>query len=190
MSTRPERAYEIAARAAAPPGAGGASLNLEIEVREVMSAPPRDPLGEAEHQGVGGAVRAAWIAPENAPLRNPNSSVSARVSGSAPQLTATKLPVRPAIAWTARATSSLPGRSRPRSGSRRRCGRRRRGRRSRRPGRAGRSRGRRAARGRWTGRSRGGSARRPGARSGTGRTCGRAGARRRRTGRPAGGAFR
>ena len=41
---RPERAYEIAARASAAPGPGGAPLNLAIEVREVMSAPPRDPL--------------------------------------------------------------------------------------------------------------------------------------------------
>ena len=37
---RPERAYEIAARASACPGPGGAPLNMSIEVREVMSAPP------------------------------------------------------------------------------------------------------------------------------------------------------
>jgi hypothetical protein len=37
---RPERAYEIAARASAAPGPGGAPLNMAIEVREVMSAPP------------------------------------------------------------------------------------------------------------------------------------------------------
>jgi len=37
---RPERAYEIAARASAAPGQGGAPLNMAIEVREVMSAPP------------------------------------------------------------------------------------------------------------------------------------------------------
>jgi hypothetical protein len=36
----PQRAYEIAARASAAPGPGGAPLNLRIEVREVMSAPP------------------------------------------------------------------------------------------------------------------------------------------------------
>ena len=36
----PERAYEIAAEASAAPGKGGAPLNLAIEVREVMSAPP------------------------------------------------------------------------------------------------------------------------------------------------------
>jgi hypothetical protein len=36
----PERAYEIAARASAAPGKGGAPLNMPIEVREVMSAPP------------------------------------------------------------------------------------------------------------------------------------------------------
>ena len=36
----PERAYEIAARASACPGPGGAPLNMPIEVREVMSAPP------------------------------------------------------------------------------------------------------------------------------------------------------
>lgn len=33
----PERAYEIAARASAAPGAGGAPLNMPIEVRRVMS---------------------------------------------------------------------------------------------------------------------------------------------------------
>jgi len=38
----PERAYEIAARASAAPGPGGAPLNMPIEVREVMSAPPVD----------------------------------------------------------------------------------------------------------------------------------------------------
>lgn len=37
---RPERAYEIAARASAAPGPGGAPLNMPIEVRQVMSAPP------------------------------------------------------------------------------------------------------------------------------------------------------
>jgi hypothetical protein len=37
---RPERAYEIAARASAAPGPGGKPLNMPIEVREVMSAPP------------------------------------------------------------------------------------------------------------------------------------------------------
>ena len=36
----PERAYEIAARASAAPGRGGVPLNMPIEVREVMSAPP------------------------------------------------------------------------------------------------------------------------------------------------------
>jgi hypothetical protein len=36
----PQRAYEIAARASAAPGPGGAPLNMAIEVREVMSAPP------------------------------------------------------------------------------------------------------------------------------------------------------
>jgi hypothetical protein len=35
-----QRAYEIAARASAAPGPGGKPLNLPIEVREVMSAPP------------------------------------------------------------------------------------------------------------------------------------------------------
>ncbi len=37
----PERAYEIAARASAAPGPGGAPLNMPIEVREVMAGPPR-----------------------------------------------------------------------------------------------------------------------------------------------------
>lgn len=41
---RPERAYEIAARASVAPGPGGTPLNLVIEVREVMGAPPRDAL--------------------------------------------------------------------------------------------------------------------------------------------------
>jgi len=36
----PERAYEIAARASACPGAGGKPLNMPIEVRQVMSGPP------------------------------------------------------------------------------------------------------------------------------------------------------
>ena len=36
----PKRAYEIAAAASAAPGKGGVSLNMPIEVREVMSAPP------------------------------------------------------------------------------------------------------------------------------------------------------
>ena len=36
----PERAYEIAARASAAPGPGGAPLNMPIEVRPVMSGPP------------------------------------------------------------------------------------------------------------------------------------------------------
>ena len=38
----PERAYAIAARASAAPGPGGAPLNMPIEVRQVMSAPPVD----------------------------------------------------------------------------------------------------------------------------------------------------
>ena len=38
----PERAYEIAARASAAPGPGGAPLNMPIEVRRVGSAPPAD----------------------------------------------------------------------------------------------------------------------------------------------------
>lgn len=36
----PQRAYELAARASAAPGPGGAPINMPIEVREVMSAPP------------------------------------------------------------------------------------------------------------------------------------------------------
>src|SRR5690349_23314230 len=36
----PERAYAIAARISAAPGPGGAPLNMPIEVRPVMSAPP------------------------------------------------------------------------------------------------------------------------------------------------------
>ena len=39
---KPERAYEIAAEASAAPGPGGAPLNMPIEVRGVMSAPPND----------------------------------------------------------------------------------------------------------------------------------------------------
>ena len=35
-----ERAYAIAARASAAPGKGGVPLNMPIEVRQVMSAPP------------------------------------------------------------------------------------------------------------------------------------------------------
>ena len=37
---KPERAYEIAARASAAPGPGGKPLNMPIEVRQVMSGPP------------------------------------------------------------------------------------------------------------------------------------------------------
>ena len=35
-----ERAYALAARASAAPGKGGAPLQIPIEVRQVMSAPP------------------------------------------------------------------------------------------------------------------------------------------------------
>jgi hypothetical protein len=38
----PERAYELAAKASAAPGHGGKPLNMPIEVRQVMSAPPVD----------------------------------------------------------------------------------------------------------------------------------------------------
>ena len=38
----PEQAYKIAARASAAPGAGGAPMNMPIEVREVMSGPPKE----------------------------------------------------------------------------------------------------------------------------------------------------
>ena len=38
----PERAYEIAARASAAPGTGGAPMNMPIEVRQVMSGPPEE----------------------------------------------------------------------------------------------------------------------------------------------------
>ena len=37
----PERAYAIAARASAAPGPGGAPMNMWIEVRPIMSAPPK-----------------------------------------------------------------------------------------------------------------------------------------------------
>ena len=40
----PQRAYEIAARASAAPGQGGAPMNMPIEVRQVMSGPPEDLL--------------------------------------------------------------------------------------------------------------------------------------------------
>lgn len=36
----PERAYELAAKASAAPGPGGKPMNMNVEVREVMSAPP------------------------------------------------------------------------------------------------------------------------------------------------------
>jgi hypothetical protein len=39
---RPERAYELAAKASTAPGPGGVPLNMAIEVREVLSAPPKD----------------------------------------------------------------------------------------------------------------------------------------------------
>jgi hypothetical protein len=37
-----DRAYQIAAEASAAPGLGGKPLNMGIEVRQVMSAPPID----------------------------------------------------------------------------------------------------------------------------------------------------
>jgi hypothetical protein len=37
-----ERAYEVAARASAAPGPGGAPLNMPIEVRQIMSGPPEE----------------------------------------------------------------------------------------------------------------------------------------------------
>ena len=37
-----ERAYQLAAEASLAPGPGGKPLHMSIEVREVMSAPPRD----------------------------------------------------------------------------------------------------------------------------------------------------
>ncbi|MBA3259817.1 MAG: hypothetical protein H0T68_10190 [Gemmatimonadales bacterium] len=39
---RAERAYDLAAKASAAPGPGGAPLNMAIEVRQVMSGPPKD----------------------------------------------------------------------------------------------------------------------------------------------------
>ena len=39
----PAQAYAIAARASAAPGPAGRPLNIPIEVREVMSAPPVEP---------------------------------------------------------------------------------------------------------------------------------------------------
>lgn len=38
----PERAYQLAAKASAAPGPGGVPLNMPIEVRQVMSGPPKD----------------------------------------------------------------------------------------------------------------------------------------------------
>ena len=38
----PERAYQIAAEASAAPGPGGEPLNMAIEVRQVMSGPPKE----------------------------------------------------------------------------------------------------------------------------------------------------
>ncbi len=38
----PERAYDIAARISAAPGPGSAPLNMPIELRAVMSAPPQE----------------------------------------------------------------------------------------------------------------------------------------------------
>jgi len=40
----PERAYTVAAEASAAPGVGGEPLNLAIEVRQVMSEPPKELL--------------------------------------------------------------------------------------------------------------------------------------------------
>jgi hypothetical protein len=40
----PDQAYQLAARASAAPGPGGAPLNMPIEVRQVMSGPPTELL--------------------------------------------------------------------------------------------------------------------------------------------------
>jgi hypothetical protein len=40
----PERVYAIAAQISAAPGPGGAPLNMPIEVRPIMSAPPQEML--------------------------------------------------------------------------------------------------------------------------------------------------
>jgi hypothetical protein len=40
----PQRAYAIAAQVSAAPGPGGAPLNMPIEVRPIMSAPPLEML--------------------------------------------------------------------------------------------------------------------------------------------------
>ncbi|MCM3902404.1 MAG: YciI family protein [Pyrinomonadaceae bacterium] len=37
-----QRAYQVAARASAAPGPGGAPLNMPIEVRQIMSGPPEE----------------------------------------------------------------------------------------------------------------------------------------------------
>jgi hypothetical protein len=37
-----ERAHAIAARISAAPGAGGRPINIPVEIREVLSAPPQD----------------------------------------------------------------------------------------------------------------------------------------------------
>jgi hypothetical protein len=39
-----EQAYALAARASAAPGPGGAPMNMDIEVRQVMSGPPEELL--------------------------------------------------------------------------------------------------------------------------------------------------
>ncbi len=38
----PEQAYAIAARASAAPGPGGKPINMPIEVRQVLSGPPKE----------------------------------------------------------------------------------------------------------------------------------------------------
>jgi hypothetical protein len=40
----PERAYAVAAKVSAAPGPGGTPLNMPIEVRPIMSAPPPEML--------------------------------------------------------------------------------------------------------------------------------------------------
>ena len=42
---RPERAYQIAAKASAAPGPGGKPLIIPFEVRQVMSPPPDESCG-------------------------------------------------------------------------------------------------------------------------------------------------
>ncbi len=93
------------------PPTGTTTFSWSTRRNETCAAAGRSPISSRKSVPPSAArispLRSS-VAPEYAPRRAPNSSDSTRCSGSAPQLTATKLPLRPESVWTARATTSFP----------------------------------------------------------------------------------